>query len=371
MIITVPKRDLLRIISRAASVADRKSTMPILASCMLVASGGRVEAFATDLTMYVASSAPCDVGIEGRVAIVAKDLLDRVKALPDGPVKIAVTERKATITAPGTTRRFQMSVLTGDEYPEIHGPDAEARGVSFKAADLSRLIGRVIHAANVDESRPGMNGVHLRWKGGIIRAGATDGARLAVFSADCNPEWAPSDVLIPLRAAAEIRAICDSMKTESGDDVVSLVLGDRSVWLVAPSATFGARLTDGAFPPIDKVIPKPKSRWTMISRAALLDAVKAAMISVDHAFGGVSLAFRDGAVTVKGETKDAASDAAEDVACDHSGPSITIGASARILVDALTAIDGEEIGLSYTGELDPVVIQAGTHTCVVMPMRML
>lgn len=369
MNITVPKRDLLRIISRAAAVADRKSTMPILASCLLVASGGRVEAFATDLTMSVASSAPCEVASEGRVAIVAKDLLDRVKALPEGPVKIAVTDRKATITAPGTTRRFQMSVLPADEYPEIHGPDVDAKGMSFKAADLSRLIGRVIHSANVDESRSNMSGVHLRWRAGTIRAGATDGARLATFEAECSPEWAPSEVLIPLRAAAEIRAICDSMKTESGDDAVSLVVADRSVWLVAPSATFGARIAEGTFPPIDKVIPKPQKRQTMISRSALADAVKAAMISVDHAIGGVSLAFRDGAVTVKGETKDAASDAAEDVACDHAGPSITIGASARILVDALSAIDAEEIGLSYTGELDPVVVRAGSHTCVVMPMR--
>lgn len=369
MNITVPKRDLLRIISRSAAVADRKSTMPILASCLLVASRGRVESFATNLTMSVASSAPCDVASDGRVAIVAKDLLDRVKALPDGPVKIDVTGTKATITAPGTTRRFQMSVLSADEYPEIHGPDAESRRMTFRAADMSRMIGRVIHAASVDESRANLSGVHLRWRDGAIRAGATDGTRLATFDSECNPEWSPGDVLIPLRAAAEIRAICDGMKSESGDDAVSLIVADRSVWLVAPSATFGARVADGAFPPIDRVIPKPAKRHTLISRYAMLDAVKAAMISVDQAIGGITMAFRDGAVTIKGETLDAASNAAEDVACDHNGPPITIGASARILVDALTAIDGDEIGMSCTGELEPVVIRAGAHTCVVMPMR--
>lgn len=366
MNITIPRRDLLRIVGRAASVADKRSTMPILSSCLLVASGGRVEAFATDLTMTTANSAPCEATEEGRVAIPAKDLFDRVKALPDAPVKIMVRDNKATITSPGSSRRFQIAVLPANEYPPIDGP-GEGHRLTFKAADLARTLGRVIHAADVEGTRPQMNGINIRWVGGSLRAAATDGRRMACDENACNPEWSPGNITIPLRAAVEIRNVCDGMRTESGDDTVSIIVGDRAVFLVSPSSTLGARLADGDFPPIDKVIPRAPKKQIAISRCRLLDAIKAASISIES-FGGVTLAFAEGMVTVKGESA-SGGEGAEDVACDYDGKRLTIAVSSKIMVDALASFDAEEVGLAVTGELDPVVVRAASQTAVIMPMR--
>jgi|GEM_PF-652092 len=368
MNITIPKRDLLRIIGRAASVADKKSTMPILSSCLLVAANGRVESSATDLTMTIATSAPCDVSAEGRACIPAKHLFDRVKALPDAPVKIVVANNRATITSPGSSRRFQIATLPAEEYPPIDGPGDGTR-LPFAAADLARTIGRVIHAADIEGARPGMNGVHMRWIGGVLRAAATDGRRLAVDETKCNPEWSPGEIMIPLRAAVEIRSICDGLRTESGDTNVFLVVGDRTVYLLTSASEFGARIADGAFPPIEQVIPKAPKKPTTISRVALLDAIKAASISIE-AFGGVTLGFADGLVTVKGESGDGG-EGAEDVPCDHHGERVKIAVASRIMLDALGSFDADEIALAYRGELDPVVVRAGSQTAVVMPMRQL
>lgn len=367
MNITIPKRDLLRIIGRAASVADKRSTMPILASCLLVAADGRLHASATDLTMSVATSAPCEVADAGRSCIPAKDLFDRVKALPEAPVKIVVANNRATITSPGSSRRFQIATLPADEYPTIDEPSEGAR-LSFSAADLARVLGRVIHAADIEGSRPGMNGVHVRWSKGTIRTAATDGRRLAVDESSCNPEWSPGEIMIPLRAAVEIRSICDSMRTESGESNVSLVVSDRTVFLVTPSSSFGARIAEGSFPPIDEVIPKPPKRATTISRSALVDAIKAASISIE-AFGGIALTFADGCVTVRGESS-AGGEGAEDVPCGHTGASIQIGLAARLMLDALGSFDLDDLSLAYTGELDPFVMRSSTQTAIVMPMRL-
>jgi DNA polymerase III subunit beta len=51
MDVTLPKRDLLKILARTQGVADRKSTMPILSNALLTASAEAeaLRASATDL----------------------------------------------------------------------------------------------------------------------------------------------------------------------------------------------------------------------------------------------------------------------------------------------------------------------------------
>ena len=112
MELTLAKKDLLKLVSRMQGVAERKSTMPILSNVLLAVEGpSTLRIAATDLYLSMAGKMSADVSKGGSVAVSAKDLLDRVKMMPDGPIHVA-TPRDAYGPAVGCAGRPSSSVAS-------------------------------------------------------------------------------------------------------------------------------------------------------------------------------------------------------------------------------------------------------------------
>jgi DNA polymerase-3 subunit beta len=65
-------------------------------------------------------------------------------------------------------------------------------------------------------------------------------------------------------------------------------------------------------------------------------------------------------------------DGSDEVPIDYTGPNLTIGFNAKYFLDILSALDGEDVSLSLSGELDPAVLRPVSDLqflAVVMPMR--
>ena len=85
MHVVVSKKDLLKILTRCQGVADKKSTMPVLGNVLLEVEGqGRLRVAATDLHLAVSGTLPAQVESPGSVALGARDLLERVRMMPEG-----------------------------------------------------------------------------------------------------------------------------------------------------------------------------------------------------------------------------------------------------------------------------------------------
>src|SRR5437660_12936892 len=86
MEITAAKKDLLKLVSRMQGVAERKSTMPVLSNVLLSVDGpSTLRLAATDLYLALVGRIPVEVRKGGSVAIPAKDLLERIRMMPEGP----------------------------------------------------------------------------------------------------------------------------------------------------------------------------------------------------------------------------------------------------------------------------------------------
>src|ERR671939_386848 len=83
MDIRIDKNQLLRGLYLAHGIADRKSTMPILANVLLRSDGkDRILLAATDLNVTVTAELPAKVEKEGGLTLGAKHLHDIIKSLP-------------------------------------------------------------------------------------------------------------------------------------------------------------------------------------------------------------------------------------------------------------------------------------------------
>jgi DNA polymerase III subunit beta len=354
--------------------------MPVLANVLLLAEGSTLRVAATDLYLSVTGQAPAEVTRSGSLAVPAKDLLERIKAMPDGPVQLTAKDgAQATIKAVGSPRRYTLHGMPGSEFPALPRPAADAPSLSLPVDLLALLISRTHFSISTDETRAHVNSALFEWAGDRVRMVTTDGHRLSKMEATVSGTSATATMLIPLKAVAELRRLADEARAEkdSGEASPRMVTISQS----GPNAFFGVagmqfsvKLVDAQFPPYQQVIPNVTDRSIRAPRAALADALRAVSLAASDRTGGVKLSTAEGTLRITSESPESGN-GFDEVPVDYAGPEVTIGFNARYFLDVLSAIDDDEVVLGVSGELDPAVIRPASessqaaYVAVVMPMR--
>ncbi len=375
MELTVAKKDLLKLINRMQGVAERKSTMPVLSNVLLAVDGpNALRIAATDLYLSISGRVPAEVKRGGSVAVPAKDLLERVRMMPEGNVQIVAPDGASTnLKAAGSPRRYTLRGMPGDDFPPLPVPAEGSPTLSLGVDILSELMQKTYFSISTDETRAHLNSALFEWDGDVVRMVTTDGHRLSMMEQRVVGKQASATMLIPLKAILELRRLCDELAAESKDakPEISITQSGSSAFFQAGTTTFSVKLVDAQFPPYAQVIPQATEKKVRIARGPLAEALRAVSIAASERTGGVKLALADGAMRITSESPESG-DGSDEVPIDYTGPAITVGFNAKYFLDVLAALDEEEIELCLSGELDPAVVRPASERkflAVVMPMR--
>jgi DNA polymerase-3 subunit beta len=375
MDVILPKKDLLRLIARCQGVADKKSAMPALANVLLVAEGNTLRVAATDLYLAVTGSAGAEVATSGSIAVPAKDLFERVKAMPDGPVQIIATSgAQTTLKAVGSPRRYTLHGMPGTEFPQLPAAASDAPVLELPLELLSLLISRTHFSISSDETRPHVHSALLEWIGDRVHMVTTDGHRLSKMDATVAGTAATATMLIPLKAITELRRLADETRAEKETTNVAISQSGPHAFFQFGGTSFSVKLVDAQFPPYQQVIPALTDRSIRAPRAQLAEALRAVALAASDRTGGVKLSLVNNALRITSESPEAGN-GFDELPVDYNGPELTIGFNAKYFLDVLGAIEDDAVILGISGELDPAVIRPGTesneqsYVAVVMPMR--
>jgi DNA polymerase-3 subunit beta len=382
MHVVVSKKDLQRTLERCQGVADKKSTMPVLGNVLLEASGNQLRLAATDLYLAVSGSIPSEVERPGSFAVGARDLLDRVKFMPEGgQISIAINEgAAASIRSVGSARRYTLHGIPGSEFPSLPEPDPSVRPLALNVDALAGLIAATHFSISPDESRLHLNSALFEWEGDRVRMVTTDGHRLSKREIRTKDRETGSSMLIPLKGIQELRRLCHEARSElaRGEDgdppMLEMLQSGPNAFFRLAGFQFSVKLVDAQFPPYHQVIPPSSDRLVRAPRLALYDALKAVSVAASDRTGGVKLTLSNGKLRVESESPDSGQ-GFDELPIEYDGPELTIGFNARYFLDVLSAIEDEEVVVGLSGELDPAVIKPGTESpeesylAVIMPMR--
>jgi DNA polymerase-3 subunit beta len=381
MDVTVPKKELLRLVARCQGVADKKSTMPALSNVLLSVHGpSELRVSATDLYLSVSGNiGNVDVKKGGSVAVPAKDLFERIKMMPDGPVHVVTNDGfSTTIKAAASARRYTLRGMPGEDFPAIAEPDAKAASLELELDLLSKLIARTHFSISTDETRAALNSALFEWEGDRVRMVTTDGHRLSKMELRVAGRQATATMLIPLKAIGELRRLADEARAEPGKDgeapKVIITQSGPNAFFVVGGTRFSVKLVDAQFPPYSQVIPQTSDRAIRVPRAPFADALRAVSLAASDRTGGVKLEVTNGAMRITSESPESG-DGFDEVSVDYAGADVVIGFNAKYFLDVLAAVDDEEIVLGIGGDLDPAVIKPASESddqsykAVVMPMR--
>jgi len=376
MELTAPKKDLLRLVTRMQGVAERKSTMPVLSNVLLAVDGpSALRVAATDLYLALIGRIQVEVSKGGSVAVPAKDLLERVRMMPEGPIQLASQDNATTtLKAAGSARRYTLRGMPGDDFPPLPTPAEGSPSLALDVGVLQELIAKTHFSISNDETRAHLNSALFEWDGDVVRMVTTDGHRLSKMEVKVTGRQASATMLIPLKAIQELRRLCDDLAAESkegGKAQLQITQSGSSAFFQGGGMSFAVRLVDAQFPPYTQVIPAQSDKIVRVPRGAFAEALRAVSVAASERTGGVKLQLAQGTMRITTESPESG-EGFDEIPIEFAGPTMTIGFNAKYFLDVLAALDEDDIELGLGGELDPAVVRpAGPRQflAVVMPMR--
>lgn len=377
MHVIVSKKDLVPVLERCQGVADRKSTMPVLGNVLLEVGGpNELKLAATDLILAVRGRVNARVEQGGSVAVGARDLVERVRNMPDGEIGIATTANAATtLRAVGSARRFTLQGIPGEEFPSLPQPDKDAKAQALEASVLATLISGTHFSISSDETRPHLSSALFESDGDWVRMVTTDGHRLSKMEVRVEGRHGAGNMLIPIKGVNELRRLCDEAASKGdGAAELKIVQAGPNAYFELPGFQFSVKLVDAQFPPYQQVIPAEYAHRVKVPRIATADALNAVSVAASDRTGGVKLSLSKGKLRFESESPESG-EGFDELAVDYNGADLTVGFNARYFLDVLRAITDDEVEIGLGGELDPAVIRPGkenarqNYVAVVMPMR--
>ena len=376
MELVAPKKNLLRLLQRCQGVADKKSTMPVLANVLLSSQGDLLHVAATDLYLSVQGSLEAEVSRPGSVAVPARDMYDRIKHMPDGPIHISVGDGAATvIKAVGSARRYTLHGLPGSDFPSLPTPAEDAAEITLSVETLSQLIRRTHFSISTDETRAHLNSALFECDHDLVRMVTTDGHRLSKMEVKVEGLDAKTTMLVPLKAITELKKLLEEVTENRGTTMVTIAQTGPNAFFKLSGVQFSVKLIDAQFPPYGAVIPAVTDRAVRTPREPFREALKAVALAASDRTGGVKLGVSENALRITSESPESGN-GFDEVPVDYTGPELSVGFNARYLLDVLDSIESEDVTLGLSGELDPAVVRPASdadakddYIAVVMPMR--
>ncbi len=356
---------LLKPLQSVIGVVERRQTMPILSNVLLVVDNGALSVTATDLEVELVATATVDSEVDGEITVSGRKLLDIVKALPDeAKVSLSVSGDKATVRSGRS--KFSLATLPAAEFPSIEDIKS-AQTISVTQAVLGKLIEKTHFSMAQQDVRYYLNGMLLETGGKHLRAVATDGHRLALCQADLDAKGLDTQqVIVPRKGVLELQRLM------SGEGPLDIELGPNHIRIELDGIRFTSKLIDGRFPEYERVIPAASENLLSADKGRLKSALQRTAILSNEKYRGIRLVIRDSGVVLQAHNPEQ-EEAEEEVEVSYSGEDIEIGFNVNYLLDAIAAVEGDEVTLSVVDSNSSCLVREPGNDdtkFVVMPMRL-
>ena len=363
---SIQREALLKPLQQVVGVVERRQTLPVLANLLVVAEAGRVTFTGTDLEVEMAASTVIEGAESGEITVPARKLFDICRALPDGS-KIEFKQSGDRVSVNAGRSRFTLATLPASEFPAIENIELNER-ISLPEGTLKDLMDRTAFAMAHQDVRYYLNGLLLDLREHSLRCVATDGHRLALVETGHSAGvGTPRQIIIPRKGVLELQGLF-----ESGDGSVELEFGRNHLRIRRGDVVFTSKLIDGRFPDYEAVIPIGADKQVRLVREQVRGALQRAAILSNEKYRGVKLEVSPNKLRVVAHNPEQ-EEAIEELEAKTSASDIGVGFNVNYLLDALNALQGEEVLLCLRDANSSCLLRApeseqARH--VIMPLRL-
>lgn len=365
---SIQRDNILKPLQSIATVVERRQTLPVLSNILMSIKSNALTITATDLEVEMSANTMLKAGEEGDITLPARKLVDICRALSEGAdIQFDIDMDKGRAVIKSGKSRFTLASLPAAEFPNIE----DVKGIfefSVPQRTLKYLIEKTQFAMAQQDVRYYLNGLLLEVSKNNIRAVATDGHRLAMCVKEEDVE--PADVIqviLPRKGVSEL----SKLLSESDADV-KITIGNNHIRVILDDYVFTSKLIDGKFPDYERVIPKNSDKRVVAQKEPMRQALVRTSILSNEKYRGIRLHLETGQIIAQANNPEM-EEAEEAFEVNYDGPAMEIGFNVSYLLDALGAIDTEEVDISLGDSNSSCVLSPSENsqcTYVIMPMRL-
>lgn len=338
--------DAALIVSKACAV---KTITPVLECIKLQAKNDGLILKAYDGEISIEKKIAAEVLEEGEICVNGKTFADFVNKISAFEVVIKADEKGVTIEY-GDSESY-MQALSASDFPQF-GENADEIGEYFetKESDLKNLINKVVFCCATDESRPILKGCLLETVDGKLTATALDGFRMACSYCDILAGEGEIKIVCPARTLTEISRMLD------GDEGLKIYASKYLLSVAVKDTVINSRLYAGEFVRKENIYPIDFVTKVKVKRNELIDSIERASVLIRGDKNNlILLDVKNGKIVINANSD--MGKVEETVLAELEGKEIKIAMNGKYIMDALKALEEEEVLLSFNTPVAPFTVE--------------
>ena len=364
------KDNILKALNSVTKAVASKTTMPILEGILIQTNDNEVKFTTYDLEIGIEYVTNCDVKEQGATVVNAIMFSEIIRRLPDAEIKITLDEKNLLVIECGGSL-YKLATMNPEEFPELPQISIE-NSIEMEQNSLKDMIRKTIFAVSTEENRPIFTGCLFEIKNNKLNVVAVDGFRLAWKSKFLQNKINDFSAVIPGRTLNEInKIILDSY------DTIKIGVAKNQALFEMENCKIVTRLLDGEFLNYSSVIPENWETRIRVDRSSLqncferISLISSSSIEKEKKYP-VKVNVDIGKVTISCTNQ--TGDAKEEMYVTTEGKNLEAGFNPKYFLDALRAIDDQEVFVDFGTSISPCIIrpveEGGDYIYMVLPIRM-
>ena len=370
MKIICEKDNILKALNSVTKAVATKTTMPILEGILIQTNDNEVKFTTYDLEIGIEYIINCEVQEQGATVVNAIMFSEIIRRLPDSEIKITLDEKNLlVIECEGSL--YKLATMNPEEFPELPQISIE-NSIEMEQNALKDMIRKSIFAVSTEENRPIFTGCLFEIKNNKLNVVAVDGFRLAWKSKFLQNKINDFSAVIPGRTLNEInKIILDSY------DTIKIGVAKNQALFEMENCKIVTRLLDGEFLNYASVIPENWETRIRVDKNAIqncferISLISSSSIEKEKKYP-VKVNVDIGKVTISCTNQ--TGDAKEEMYVTTEGKNLEAGFNPKYFLDALRAIDDQEVFIDFGTSISPCIIrpveEGGDYIYMILPIRM-
>lgn len=364
------KESLLAGLNNVTRTSVGRTTTPILEGILIRLQDNRVILTTNDLEVgmeCVLESA--NILEEGSTVVDCRMFGDIIRKLPNEEITLLLTEKNQLSIECGGSK-YKLATMDVSEFTTLPTINVEKK-IALPQKVLKDMIKKTSFAVSMEENRPIFTGCLLEVKESTLYMVAVDGFRLALRNTPVFTDSQDFSAIIPGKYLNEV-----SKNLLDIEDHVHIGISKNQALFEIGTCKIVTRLLEGEFLNYHTVIPKERETRIQINKNALQGAIeRAAIFSISAGEKEkkypIKMLINVGNIIISCHSQ--VGDAKEEVTVETEGKELEIAFNPKYLLDALKAIEDEEVFLDFGSNISPCMIRSTTedkYTYMVLPVRL-
>jgi DNA polymerase III subunit beta len=351
MKVILTKEKLLDAVSATSVILSGKSTLPILDMILLESENGISTFRSTDLEKTVKYTTGGDVESGGKAVVDGKTLKGVIESSPAKDKKITLETVGAKLKI--SSESFEVSLNMGEveDFPDFSNIQKDYF-FNVNLESFLSSIDEVMFSATNDMARPILGSVYfdLIDEGNLVMV-TTDSYRLSRTSVKIlSAGGEKKNLIIPVRSLKDLKTIFGKVKKESN---LEIKVSGSQIEFAAEGVSVTARLLDGDYPDYNQVIPKEFKTEIVVPKEDLINSCKLSSFFYENiSITNLKIDVEKKQVIISSTGKKGEGNLTLKPGI-ITGENVELFLNSRYLLDALRAINTEDVKMVFNGKFPP------------------